>query len=149
MRYCIYTIIFLLLIYITAFSQDAIIEKGTISVIIENIKNDKGQIRACLFNKKEGFPDKPEKAYKIIKKDISKKNNMIIEFNRLYYQEYAIAVLHDEDGNNKMKTGIFGIPQEDCGVSNNVKGQFGPPKFKDAKIKLNSKNISIKIRMNY
>jgi len=64
------------------------------------------------LSKREGFPDKPEKAYKIIKKDISKKNNMIIEFNGLYYQEYAIAVLHDEDGNNKMKTGIFGMPKE-------------------------------------
>jgi uncharacterized protein (DUF2141 family) len=47
-------------------------------------------------------------------------------------QPLAIAVLHDEDGDKRMATGVFGIPKEGFGVSNNPRIRFGPPSFKDA-----------------
>ncbi|MBT4413204.1 MAG: DUF2141 domain-containing protein, partial [Polaribacter sp.] len=45
-----------------------------------------------------------------------------------------------------MDTNFFRIPKEPLGISNNVKGFMGPPKYKDAKFNLDSnKTISIKI----
>ena len=42
---------------------------------------------------------------------------------------YAIALYHDEDDNNKMNTGIFGIPLEPYGLSNNFRPKLSYPKF--------------------
>ena len=74
---------------------------------------------------------------------------MILDFSSIPFGEYAIAILHDEDNDNNMKTGKFGMPKEGYGISNNVKGVFGPPKFESAKINLNSTNIFMIISMTY
>ncbi|MDR0756381.1 MAG: DUF2141 domain-containing protein [Tannerella sp.] len=55
--------------------------------------------------------------------------------------EYAVSVMHDENGNNKLDTGTFGIPTEKTGFSNNARGQMGPPSFKDCMFKLESDSV--------
>jgi uncharacterized protein (DUF2141 family) len=46
--------------------------------------------------------------------------------------KYAFKYFHDENNNNKkMDTNVIGIPKEGYGFSNNAKGRFGPPDFKD------------------
>ncbi|MNC95537.1 hypothetical protein D3C83_126870 [compost metagenome] len=63
---------------------------------------------------------------------------------------YAIAVLHDENENFKMDTSIIGIPKEGYGVSNNVKGRFGPPKFADARFRVTeASSMTIRIELIY
>ncbi|HWM85832.1 MAG TPA: DUF2141 domain-containing protein, partial [Kofleriaceae bacterium] len=49
---------------------------------------------------------------------------------------YAVGVLHDEDGDHKMKTGMFGRPKEGYGASRDARGRFGPPRFDDASLTL-------------
>jgi uncharacterized protein (DUF2141 family) len=49
-------------------------------------------------------------------------------------QALAVGVLHDEDGDKRMATGLFGIPKEGFGVSNNPRILFGPPRFEDARL---------------
>lgn len=73
-------------------------------------------------------------------------NEARITFENLKQGEYAVSVFHDENGNNKMDTKLFGIPKEPYGFSNNSKGFMGPPKFEDSKFSLN-KNKSITIRI--
>lgn len=46
---------------------------------------------------------------------------------------YAIGVYQDENNNGQLDTGIFGIPVEPMGVSNNVRPLLGPPSFNDAR----------------
>jgi uncharacterized protein (DUF2141 family) len=59
------------------------------------------------------------------------KNDTIAEtcFSGLAPGWYAVALYHDEDDNNKMNTGIFGIPLEPYGLSNNFRPRFSYPKF--------------------
>lgn len=67
-------------------------------------------------------------------------------FENLPSGEYAISLYHDENENNKLDTGWFGIPNEGYGCSNNAKGMMGPPKYEDAKFQLTSnKEMTIKI----
>ena len=61
--------------------------------------------------------------------------------------EYAVHVFHDLDSNGKMKTNFIGIPREPTGVSNEAKGKFGPPKFKDAKFAVTGEPVDVPIRM--
>ena len=48
--------------------------------------------------------------------------------------DYAFHAYQDLDDNGEMKSNFIGIPKEPTAVSNNAKGRFGPPKFKDAVI---------------
>ena len=45
---------------------------------------------------------------------------------------YAIGIFVDANYNKKMDRNSFGVPKEQYGFSNHVKGSFGPPPFKDA-----------------
>ena len=42
---------------------------------------------------------------------------------------YAIALIHDANGNGKTDTNAFGIPTEAFGFSNGARAHFGPPAF--------------------
>jgi uncharacterized protein (DUF2141 family) len=138
-----------LLIIGHGFSQTVEKEKGTIIVNVEGVRNTAGQIRVALFKTSDGFPDKTEKAYRRISTPIINKDSVVVEFRDIDFGEYAVAVLHDEDNNGKMKTGIFGIPLEGYAVSNDAKGTFGPPSFNDAKILLRTDTLAIKVKMRY
>ena len=43
--------------------------------------------------------------------------------------------------NKKIDTNFLGIPKEPYGFSNQKKGRFGPPKFKEVVFKLNKSDI--------
>ena len=45
---------------------------------------------------------------------------------------YAIALLHDENGNGKADRAAMMIPKEGFGFSRDAKVRFGPPKFAEA-----------------
>jgi uncharacterized protein (DUF2141 family) len=60
-------------------------------------------------------------------------------------QEYALAIYHDLNENGKMDAGIFGIPTEKYGFSNNAKGHMGPPSYHKSRIELTD---SVIVRIN-
>jgi len=50
----------------------------------------------------------------------------------------AVSAYHDENENSRLDKNSFGIPTERYGFSNNPKRAYGPPKFSEAAIMLNS-----------
>jgi uncharacterized protein (DUF2141 family) len=146
---CIFLNILLVIVGESSYSQSKETGQGKISITITNIRNSTGQINANLFNNKDGFPGNYKKACKISRIKAIGIISQVIEFNNLEYGEYAIAIIHDEDQDNQMKTGLFGIPKEGYGFSNNIKGKLGPPDYCDALIKLDKKSLEINIQMNY
>lgn len=61
--------------------------------------------------------------------------------------EYAFHVYQDLDTDGKMKTNFIGIPKEPTGVSNNAKGRFGPPKYKDAKVTVGDDAVTVPMNL--
>ena len=45
---------------------------------------------------------------------------------------YALGIFVDANYNNEMDRNFFGVPKEQYGFSNDAKGSFGPPSFKEA-----------------
>ena len=72
----------------------------------------------------------------------------IVEFDDLPVRPTAVSVFIDVDENDDLARGLFGIPNEPYGFSNNVTVLFGPPRFSDATIELVPPltTMSIKIR---
>ena len=61
---------------------------------------------------------------------------------------YAIAVYHDEDSSGKInRGGLFGIPTEAVGFSNNPTILFGPPSLRSVKIEIVQPNQSAAINL--
>ncbi|MCE3519738.1 DUF2141 domain-containing protein, partial [Escherichia coli] len=61
---------------------------------------------------------------------------------------YAIAVIHDENGNAKLDT-FAGIPREGFGFSRNPPIRFGPPHFAAARFTIAGDADRQQIRMRY
>jgi uncharacterized protein (DUF2141 family) len=121
---------------------------GTLTVTIQQFKNSNGQVSVALYNKEDAFPKYPDRAVKVIYAPIQN-NKAVIIFESLPPGEYAVSVFHDENKNGKMDTNFFGIPKEGVGASNDAKGHFGPPHYKDAKFVFSGNNMSITINIVY
>ncbi|WP_157532813.1 DUF2141 domain-containing protein [Moritella dasanensis] len=51
-------------------------------------------------------------------------------------EKCVINVFHDINMNGELDTNWIGIPNEPVGITNNVKGRFGPPEYADAEVKI-------------
>lgn len=115
---------------------------------IEGVRNDKGQVLVAVYNTAEGFPGKPEGA--IVKEAIPAKNGTIsLKVPDLKPGQYAVALHHDESGDQKMSYNFVGIPQEGFGFSGNKRIMFGPPSFNNAKFEVKDGVTNCEIKMKY
>ncbi|TGL98022.1 DUF2141 domain-containing protein [Leptospira barantonii] len=118
-----------------------------LTVQVTGLHNNQGQVLISAYDRSEGFPKKPAKALKSERVKI-KDGAAVVTFS-LPPGEYAIAAAHDENANNELDTNLVGMPKEGVGVSNNVKGFMGPPKYEDAKFQFTANGKTIEIKINY
>lgn len=122
----------------------SLFQTSELRVRIQHTDSDKGKILILVFNQPDGFPDQVDKAFK--KYALPPKNKGLdLVISDLAPGNYAFTVLHDEDGDEKMKTSFLGIPAEKYGFSNNPKIYFTPPSFEKAAVKLGAETKSIVI----
>ena len=121
---------------------------GTITVTVKKLRNNDGRVGALLFNSADGFPKKIENAFRSASGPIKRKRAKLV-FKNVPYGTYAIACLHDENGNGKMDYNVMGLPKEGYGFSNDAMGMLGPPNFRAAKIALDSPSLSLSIKIHY
>ncbi len=129
----------ILFIGFTATAQDA--EGVTITVIIENVLNENGQILAGLhteetFMKGQGLDNYMGEA---------SKGEVSFTFKNVKPGMYAISVMHDENGNMAMDFEDNGMPKESYGMSGSAMS-MGPPTFADSKFEVADKDMELKIR---
>ncbi len=70
-------------------------------------------------------------------------------FSHMGAGTYSMAAFHDENNNDKLDTGIFGIPTEGIAWSNNAKGRMGPAKYKDAAFVFSGGVLQQELKMKY
>lgn len=71
----------------------------------------------------------------------------VIRLGPLPRGDWAVAVIHDANGNAKLDT-MMGIPREGFGFSRNPPIGFGAPKFAAARFALQGDTVE-KVRMRY
>lgn len=124
-------------------SLDSYSQNNTLTVTVTNFKNNQGKVMVGMYNGANTFMKKTifSKIGEI------KANTAKVVFENIPDGEYAISLYHDENNNDKLDTGWFGIPKEGYGCSNDAKGMMGPPKYEDAKFQI-SENKSMVIKLN-
>lgn len=109
--------------YILLLFCTSVTAQNTLSINISGIQNDKGQLLLVLTdsNKKQIATAKEK-----IENGIA-----LICISNLPNGTYAFKYFHDINNDEKLNTNMIGMPKEGFGFSNNAKGSFGPPPFKN------------------
>ena len=96
-------------------------------------RQDDGYIDIKIYDSKDSFLEE-DKAIEVVRKK-AKKGEVVIPLSKVHEGKIAIVVYHDEDGDGKLKTGLFWRPKEGFAFSNKYQPK-GPPKFSKASIDL-------------
>lgn len=116
-----------------------------LSVQISNALPATGTVEVTLFNSADSFM---REAYLQQSGEISESGEFTANFAGLEEGEYAVVVVHDENGNEAYDNGFLGIGAEGIGYSNNVRPWFFRPGFDDVKFSVNTESIKIEIRID-
>lgn len=148
MRSTVLLILFAFLAPLTCLAEERPLPKGSITVEVNGLRSNAGEVRVNLYDSKDGFPSEPEKAVMTLVSKIDN-NRAKVVFKDIRIGNYAISVLHDENGNGRVDLNWLMIPKEGIGASNNPNFSIGPPGFNDAKFELSSEEMSIIIKVRY
>ncbi len=116
-------------------------------VRVEGLRSERGEILACLTANPRQFPDcrRDPAAHKLV---APARRDATIDFGKIASGRYAIALLHDENGNGRADMAMM-IPREGFGFSRDAPARFGPPSFDRAAFAIGDTPVSQKIRMRY
>lgn len=72
-----------------------------------------------------------------------------VVFRNLPVGRYALQGYHDENANKSIDRGMFGVPKEGVGFSNDAPIGLGPPRFSRAAIELKPGDNATRFRLRY
>jgi len=117
----------------------------SLSVEVRGVKSSTGNINIAIYNKAQGFL-MFEEVYKV-DRIAANEANTHFKISDLPKGEYAVAIFHDENGNDKLDTNWLGIPIESIAFSNAKLRTFGPPSYEDCAFSLN-RDLDLEIEFN-
>jgi len=105
--------------------------QNKLTVVVDGIEKSEGKIFVAVYDS-INFQKQPL-YYKVVKVEAGQEA-VTVEIENITSGKYAVSLYHDENGNNKLDTGSYGIPIEKYGFSNNAKPENGAPSFQDCMI---------------
>ena len=125
-----------------AFSESS----SNVLIEVSGFKNTRGTLNCRLFTKAADFPDGEGSV--TLRVPITGPNTNC-SFLNVEPDTYAIAVVHDENGNGKLDKNFVGVPSEGYGVSNNKTYALSAPNWNESTFMLGaneSKTLQVKLR---
>ena len=123
-------------------------QAAELHVAVENIRSDRGRIMVALHAPVPGadFPDGTTIAAQWRK---AQAGTLEFVFGGLPAGRFAVAVFHDENGNEELDTNLLGIPREGYAFSRNARGFAGPPSFDAAAVEVAGERVSTSAALGY
>lgn len=121
---------------------------SNLAVKLTQLRSSKGQTGCLLFKSASGFPDDEKLAIQRVWCRVEGSTS-ICRFTPIPKGIYAVACIHDENGNGKLDTNFLGIPTEGFVVSNEAKGFMSAPSFKAARFSFSGQPSQLTLRMAY
>lgn len=123
-------------------------QSSQLSIQVEGMRDQKGQICMTLFDRQQGFPDQENSALQS-QCITATASQPTITFQGLSPGGYAVAVLHDSNNDYEANRNFLGIPSEGFGFSGNPVIRSGPPQFNEALVLVAGPRTDIQIQLNY
>lgn len=118
-----------------------------LTLVISKLRNRKGEVCIALFESQAGFPEDDTQA---IRNDCFKISELPMTLSfEVPYGSYAVSVLHDENKDGELDTGLLGIPKEGIGFSNDPRIVRGTPNFEKTRFEFNEDSSEIEITVKY
>jgi len=114
--------------------MSALLEAETLTIVVTDIANDKGSIMIQVMNSPAQFTGEEASVMSLIRR--AQAGEIVFTTTALPVGDYAVRILHDVNGNGEMDSNFVGMPKEPWAMSNNAKGNFGPPSWEDARFAL-------------
>jgi uncharacterized protein (DUF2141 family) len=126
--------------------EDAVSSAELFDIIVRVVDGEPatGTLEISLFNSAEFFLQNP---YLQTSGPINEDGSYNARFGKVPPGEYAVVVVHDENGNGELDTGFLGFGGESYAFSNDVKPLFGRPSFDEVKFAV-SGHTQIQIKLN-
>ena len=117
-----------------------------LTVIVEGIRNARGEVRFALFDAPDQFP----RGEKLDGKDVPAfRGSVTARFKIIKPGAYAVAIHHDENSDKEMNTNIIGWPQEGYGFSNDARVFILPPGFDAASFTIDIVDKIVRLSVVY
>lgn len=119
--------------------------EGNLTIEVDNVRVGKGMVHVdvCPENKflKDDCPWSGDAR--------AKRGTTFVTVHGVPAGRYAVQAFLDENSNGKVDRGLFGIPKEGIGFSNDAKIRLGPPKFAEAAFDHGDDPQSIRFALRY
>lgn len=130
-------------------STAEVTKNSNLTVAIDGLKSQRGQVCLTLFSNDQGFPSSSNRALKAQCVKVAAGTSVAATFRNLPAGSYAVAVIHDANGDGALNRAFLGIPTEGFGFSRNPKVRLGPPRFKDSVISVAGPATTTRIQLQY
>lgn len=119
-------------------------------IVTVHTRNNDGKVYCAIWRGPRGYPTQREHNAGETRDVALANHRAVCVFDDVTPGEYAVAVFHDENGNNDLDRNLFGIPSEGTGASNDAHNVFGPPSYEDARFILPDTRVHREtIRIHY
>ncbi len=118
----------------------------SLDVSFTALRSTRGIMRVCLTADPAHFPDCSGDRHAVTRSVPASEG--VLHITGMAPGDYALSVIHDENGNAKLDT-FAGIPKEGIGFSRNPRLMFGPPRFEAVRFTLGSQGGQQSVRMRY
>ncbi len=114
---------------------------------VHSLRSAEGLVHLCMTSKPDHFPECEDDA-SAYTATVPAAATLKLRFTDLRPGRYAIAILHDENGNGKVDKTLM-LPREGFGFSRDAKIRMGPPSFDSAAFDLAPGGDRQRIAMRY
>jgi uncharacterized protein (DUF2141 family) len=143
-----YIVFFAFLVMLVASVSPATAESsGKLIIDISGFPSSEGFAMVALHNSEDSYKSEGDIAIAKTRTKVVNQKAQVV-FVNLSYGWYGVSIFHDENANMKMDKNAMGIPKESYGFSNNAKGFFGKPNYKDVMFQVNSAEKQIAVNLD-
>lgn len=128
-------------------SSPATVQAGEVEVEVQGLRNARGLVRLCLTRNRAFFPD-CNRDPQAVRRNVAPNQAGSIRLAGLAPGTWALAVMHDENGNGRLDR-FVGIPREGFGFSRNPRLRMGPPRFADVQFEVTGALLRHRVRLRY
>jgi uncharacterized protein (DUF2141 family) len=114
-----------------------------LTIAIDGVASADGKVMVALYDGSGPFPGKPTRALAVA----ATAGTVQVLVKGLPAGDYAFAVYHDANNNDKLDRNAVGMPTEDYAFSNNALGKQGPPSFADARFAVPDSGATVSVSL--
>ena len=122
-------------------------DRNGIAIVVSGLRSDDGMVRGALFASPTGWTERGREVATCRGRITNGRARCV--FRDVAPGTYAVAFVHDENGNGDMDRNAIGLPQEGFGFTNDAPTGLGPPSFESASFTYDGASVTLPVHARY